>query len=204
MKKGYRVLREILHQYFTKGERFFVQQELAHACGISLGTLNPLIKKLERMRMIECRPFGLRLLDPRRLLVYWAARRDLFEDIVYSTHCVQEADEVERALVEAGFVLTAQSGYKRVFGKTPPDYDKVLVYGQAEKIRRIYGPRELEPNLIVLEPDEHLYRLSEHGVAPLVQLYVDLWQLGKLGGELKEDLERKLEEAPLKALERVR
>jgi len=57
--------------------------------------------------------------------------------------------------------------------------------------------------LFVLTPDEHLQRLSEGGIAPLVQIYVDLWQLGAHASRFVEGLEQKLALAPIRALEGV-
>ncbi len=57
--------------------------------------------------------------------------------------------------------------------------------------------------MFVLTPDEHLQRLSEGGIAPLVQIYVDLWQLGAHASRFVEELEKKLALAPIRALEGV-
>jgi hypothetical protein len=202
VRRGYRILREMLHRYYEAGERFFSQKELAETCGLSLGTVNPFIKKLERMRIIECRPLGLRLLDPRRALLYWAARRDLFEDVTYSTFVPGELAEVEKTVGALG-ILTAHSGYRALFGRVPCEYSSVFVYTRKAEVEKKYIPREGPPNLFVLSPDEHLERLAKGRSAPLVQLYVDLWQLGELGGALLTEMERKLEGAPLRAIERV-
>jgi hypothetical protein len=55
----------------------------------------------------------------------------------------------------------------------------------------------------VLAPDDHLRRLSEGGVAPLAQIYVDLWQLGALANRFVEELDRKLAPATFRGLEEV-
>ena len=192
----------MLHRYYTTGERFFSQKELAETCGLSLGTVNPLIKKLERMRIVECRPLGLRLLDPKRALLYWAVERDFFKDVVYSTFTPDDLVEVESTVRGIG-LLTAHSGFKLIFGRVPCDYSSVFVYARADEVRKRYGPREGTPNLFVLQIDDHLQRLSPQGAVPLVQLYVDLWQMGELGGALLEEIEKKLASAPLKAIEKV-
>jgi DNA-binding Lrp family transcriptional regulator len=192
----------MLHRYYSTGERFFSQKELAENCNLSLGTVNPLIKKLERMRIVECRPLGLRLLDPKRALLYWAAERDFFRDVIYSTFTPDNVSEVEATVRGVG-LLTAHSGYKLLFGKVPLEYSNVFVYARVEEIKEKYGPREGPSNLFVLRIDDHLKRISEEGAVPLVQLYVDLWQLGELRGELLEEIEKKLASAPLRALERV-
>ncbi|MEM2282162.1 MAG: winged helix-turn-helix domain-containing protein [Candidatus Hadarchaeales archaeon] len=202
MRRGERIFREMLHRYYTGGERFFSQKELARSCGLSLGTVNPLVKRLELMGMVECRPLGLRLLDPERMLIYWAARRDLFGDIIYATYAPESPQEIESVLSPLG-VLTANSGFKRLFEGISVNYSEVYLYARKGEVQSRYGPREGKPNLFVLRPDEHLQKLSQGGVAPLVQIYVDLWQLGQLGGSVREELEKKLRAAPLRAIEGV-
>ena len=54
----------------------------------------------------------------------------------------------------------------------------------------------------MLSPDPHLVRLSEGGVAPLAQLYVDLWQIGGATvNRFVDELDRKLELVRVGALE---
>ncbi|MEM2978770.1 MAG: hypothetical protein QXM46_05760 [Candidatus Hadarchaeales archaeon] len=202
MRKIDRVMREILHQYHEKGRRFFNQKELAGSCGLSLGTVNPLVGKFELMGMVERRPLGFRLVDPRRMLLYWAATREISGDVVYTTFSAEAISRMEERLSSLG-LLTAHSGYRRIFGSCPVDYSRVFVYAPPEEVRRIYGPRRKRPNLFVLTPDEHLLKLGREGTVPPVQLYVDLWQLGSLAGRLLEDLERRLGEAPARAVEEV-
>ncbi|TDA31503.1 MAG: hypothetical protein DSO03_04780 [Hadesarchaea archaeon] len=202
VRKIDRVMREILHQYHEKGRRFFNQKELAENCGLSLGTVNPLISKFELMGMVERRPLGFRLVDPRRMLLYWAATREISGDVVYTTFSAESLSRMEERLSSLG-LLTAHSGYRRLFGSCPVDYSRVFVYAPPEEVKRIYGPRRKKPNLFVLTPDEHLLRLGKGGAVPPVQLYVDLWQLGSLAGRLLEDLEHRLGEAPARAVEEV-
>jgi DNA-binding Lrp family transcriptional regulator len=202
MRKIDRVMREILHQYHERGRRFFNQRELAETCGLSLGTVNPLVSKFELMGMVERRPLGFRLVDPRRMLLYWAATREISGDVVYTTFSADPLPRVEERLSSLG-LLTAHAGYRRLFGSVPVDYSSVFVYAPPEEVRRVYGPRRKKPNLFVLTPDEHLMRLGREGAVPPVQLYVDLWQLGSLAGRLLEELERRLGEAPVRAVEEV-
>lgn len=198
-----RILRETLNRFYTKGERFFNQKGLAQTCALSLGTVNPLIARLEQLGAIERRPLGFRLVDPKRALLYWAITRELPRDITYTTFVPQTAEELEADLPR-GAILTAYSGFRSKFGKTPADYDHVFVYADADEIKRAFKPTRGEKrNLFVLTPDEHLRRLSEGNLAPIVQIYVDLWQLGAPASRFVEELEREFEPAPTKAFEEV-
>lgn len=113
------------------------------------------------------------------------------------------ASELE-AKLPRGAILTAYSGFRAKLGSTPADYEQVFVYADADEIKRAFKPNgNKERNLFVLAPDEHLRRLSERGVAPPVQIYVDLWQLGAPGSRFVQELEREFASAPTRALEEV-
>ena len=144
---------------------------------------------------------GFRLIDPKRALLYWAITRELTKDVTYTTFVPTTTGEIEAGLPR-GAILTAYSGFLSKLGSTPADYEQVFAYADAGEIKRAFKPTSRrERNLFVLTPDEHLQRLSERGVAPLVQIYVDLWQLGAPASRFVKELERKLASAPTRALE---
>lgn len=203
MKKGERVLRETLHRFYERNERFMSQKALADACGLSLGTVNPVVRKLGQLGAIEKKPLGFRVSDPMRILLYWANTRNLIDDVVYSTRAHLSAEELEVG-VPRGTILTAYSGFKTRFGEAPVDYREVYVYASPANVRRKFPPaRGYRRNLFVLKPDEHLERLSEGGAAPLAQIYVDLWQLGEPAKKFVDELEARLRLAEVGALREV-
>ncbi|MEW6221715.1 MAG: hypothetical protein AB1476_00115 [Candidatus Hadarchaeota archaeon] len=203
MRKIDRLLREILHHFHERGERFFNQKNLAEVCDLSLGTVNPVITRLEQIGAIDRKPLGFRLINPGRAQIYWAVTRELPKDITYATFVPKKVEEIESDLPK-GSILTAYSGYKAKIGSVPADYSQVFIYADAAAIRRVHRPTPRKKrNLFVLTPDEHLARLSEGGVAPLVQTYVDLWQLGAPASRFVEELEKRLARAPTKAFEEV-
>ncbi len=203
MRKIDRILREILHRFYEHGERFFNQKGLSATCEISLGTINPLIARLEQLGALERKPLGFRLIDPKRALLYWAVTRELGKDIAYTTFVPDRVEKLEAEL-PSGAILTAYSGFRAKFSSTPADYEQVFVYADTDVVKRAFKPTAKgRHNLFVLAPDEHLQRLSEHGVAPLVQIYVDLWQLGAPASRFVEELEREFAPAPTRALEEV-
>ena len=208
MRKGDRVFREILYKVYEHGERFMSQKALARACGLSLGMVNLLIAKLENFGAIEKKPLGFRVTGPRKILLYWAGKRDLAKDIIYSTYSPSSATSIE-AQMSAGAIFTAYSGYRLRFGEAPVDYDEVYVYADSREVKRMFPKRVTHrKNIFVLSLDPHLKRVSEGGVAPLAQIYVDLWQLGAPANKFSEELDRKLELAQVGAfkamIERVR
>lgn len=192
MKKAHRVLREILVQSYERGSRFLSQKSVAESCEVSLGTVNPVISKLAELGTVERRPQGFRILDAKKILQYWSAHRDLRKDIVYSAYASGFPEDIEEQFSE-GVIFTAYSGYRMNFGSTPTDYPEVYIYGGRDKVARGFRQKKEERNIFVLELGEHLEKVSRDKIAPLVQVYVDLWQLPppadrfleKLGQELK-------------------
>lgn len=155
------------------------------------------------MGAIERKPLGFRLIDPKRALLYWAITRELERDITYTTFVPGTVAELEARLPRSA-IRTAYSGFRAKLGSTPADYEQVFIYAGADEIQRAFKPTSRESrNLFVLEPDEHLQRLSEKNVAPIVQIYVDLWQLGALASRFVDELEREFAPAPTRALEGV-
>jgi len=151
-------------------------------------------KSLERPRSIGAvrgDSSGIRVLDPRRLQLLWAARRDLERDIVYSTRVALPVREIE-ARLPASAIPTAYSAFVRHEGvNLVADYEEVVVYGSALEMRRRFPQRRGEPNLMVLEPDPLLQRYGP--VAPRCQVYADLfnlptWQAQRFLNALDRDL----------------
>ncbi len=193
MKKNQRVLREMLYRTYERGERFMSQKTLAQVCGLSLGTVNPLMGKLEQIGAIEKKPMGFRVTDAKRVLLYWANTRGLVKDIVYSANSHLPLKEIEAGMPK-GAILTAYSGYRARFGNVPADYDAVYVYADPLAVKRRFPPEKgRRKNLFVLAFDPHLARLSKGGAAPVAQIYVDLWQLGAPANRFIEALDEQLE-----------
>ena len=122
---------------------------------------------------------GLRLIDPSRLLMIWAARRNLGNDIIERFLVQGSATTVERSITSqtvilGGFgALVARSG-----ANTVADYETVLVYGDPQiqidgSIEDTNPTRTTE--LIVLEPDPLLRRYGR--TTPSTQAWVDLFNL---------------------------
>ncbi len=109
MKKGDFVLRQILYAVYERGVSFMSQKALARACGSSLGTVNQTIAKLERIGTVEKKPLGFRVTDPKKILLYWAAKRDLAKDVIYATSSHLSAVEIEAQMPSIA-IVTCYSG----------------------------------------------------------------------------------------------
>jgi hypothetical protein len=132
-------------------------------------------------------------------LIYWASIRELRRDIIYSTYSPLSVREIESQL-PAG-VLTAYPAFRAAFGSAPTDYEQVYIYGERSRIKRAFPPRRGKENLFVLNPDPHLKRLSSGRIAPLVQVYVDLWWLGSPAKKFVWKLDQKLERVAVEKIE---
>lgn len=118
---------------------------------------------------------GLRVIDPKRLQLLWAGRRDLMADVVYETRVALPVREIEARLPSTA-IPTAFTAYVRLEGRNViADYDQVVVYAEGNEIRRRFPSKKGRPNLVVLDPDPILPRYGV--VAPRCQIYVDLFNL---------------------------
>ncbi len=204
MKKNTRVLREILYRVYDQGEFFMSQKALAEACHTSMDTVNRTVAKLSHFRAIEKKPFGFRVAEPKKVLMFWAATRNLIDDIAYVTYSPDSANEIEHQMPERT-VFTAFSGFHKKFGRSPVGYDEVYVYADPEEVRRRFPESAaLKTNIYVLEPDEHLTKTSKDKAPPIAQLYVDLWQIGGSPADRYVlELEQSFEAKPLEAFKRL-
>lgn len=189
MKKNEWVYREILYGFMEKKERLFTQKALSERCDVSLGNVNKAVFPLEKINAIEKKPRGFVVINPRKLLLYWASARKLDGDVVYRTRVERSVAEIEKSLPNVMF--TAYTGYKMAFGSVPSDYSEVVVYGNPADVKERFPPRKGSANIILLKSDSHLKKFK--GV-PLAQIYVDLWNLGTWYAEdfLKE-LDKRME-----------
>jgi hypothetical protein len=172
MRKKEWVYREILYQVLEKRVHFFKQKNLAEICGVSIGNVNKSLDPLEKMNCIEKKPRGFHVIDPKKMLLYWASIRNLDKDIVYETRNNKPVDETEKELPPV--IFTAYSGYKFLFKSIPADYSEVWVYGGGEAVEDRFKQAHGRPNIFVLKMDEHLKKFRE---IPLAQLFVDLWNI---------------------------
>lgn len=174
MKKE-RVYREILYGVLEERRRVFKQLELSKACRLSLSTVNYALKPLESMNAIEKRRSGFNVLDPKKVLLYWASIRRLGKSIVYQTYLDKPVEEIESEIPPRS-VFTAYSAFKLRFNRVPSDYGEVVVYGVKEDFEKRFGKEDsrFNPNLMVLNLDDHLTKFK---VVPMSQIFVDLWNL---------------------------
>jgi len=126
---------------------------------------------------VEMHRRGFTVINPKKILVYWACIRNLEREVVYKTHVNENVERIE-TLLPPHSILTAYSAFKLRFKRVPAEYNEVIVYGRKEEFEKRFGKQEykLPENLIVLKLDEHLLSFPS---IPIAQIFVDLWNLKK-------------------------
>ena len=149
--------------------------KLSDELGLGTTTIHRALERPRSIGAVLGSASGLRVVDPKRLLLLWAATRDLAGDIVYSTRVRNSVAEIEARLPPSA-IPTAFTAFVRHEGRNlVADYDQVVVYGNGPELRRRFPTARGEPNLLVLEPDPLLQRYGT--VVPRCQVYVDLFNL---------------------------
>ncbi len=185
------VYRELLFQALEKNKREFTQKQLSEILGTSLSNVNHALKPLKRMNAVKINPQNFVLVNPRKVLFYWASIRNTKKDVVYSTRAEASVSQIEKSM-PAGVFFTAYSGFKFAFKEAPADYTSVYVYAKnSDEIKKRFPEKMFPHNLFVLKADE---LQSKYGkTLPVAQLFVDLWNLQEwFASDYLKALEEKL------------
>jgi hypothetical protein len=180
--KTERIYRELLLSSLS-GEHVVKQKCLAQRCDTSIGLVNKTVRRLESAGAVEATKFGVRILSPPRVLNLWATERNLARE-VFAAFRIDSLEKVERNL-PGDAILTAFSGWVCLTGSKPAEYSSIYFYvHDKEEFQgwlefRRSGIRRTNPNVFVLHrEDPHLISVSKKGIAPVPQLYVDIYSIG--------------------------
>jgi hypothetical protein len=175
LKRTEMVWRHLLVGAFDQGSRRSSLTQLSEELNVPVSTIHKALERPRAIGAVRGSASGLRVLDPKRLLLLWAAHRDLNGDIVYATKVPMSVSEVEARLPSSA-IPTAYTAFVQYEGlNLVADYEQVLVYADVTEMRRRFPSRRGEANLLVLEPDPLLNRYGK--VAPRCQVYADLFNL---------------------------
>jgi len=193
MRRIERVYCEILHKYIHKKISRFTQRQLSIECEVSIGTVNYALSPLQQMGVIEKKQRSFSLLNPKKLLLYWASIRNLRNDIVYSTYAPNGVREIEHLMPSC--IFTAYTAYRLVFEVAPADYGEVYAYADEKLVETRFPPNHSRPdNIFILKKDKYIEKRSKNGIAPVQLVYVDLWNLNTwYANEFLKDFDTKLE-----------
>ena len=169
------VWRHLLVTALDVGIRRSSLTELSAELDLPVSTIHKALERPRAIGAVRGSATGLRVLDPRRLQVMWAAQRDLNRDIVYATRVPMTANEIE-ARLPVSAIPTAYTAFVLHEGRNlVADYEQVVAYADANEVRRRFPRRRGQANLLILEPDPLLSRYGR--VAPRCQVYADLFNL---------------------------
>lgn len=175
LKKKEIIWREILFQSIEQKKHQFTQKALSEKFGYSLSTVFNALKIPRASGAIEVKSKYFLVHDQEKFLNIWATFRNLSKDIVYKTRIDASVAQIE-GLMPPDAIFTACSAYRLKFNDAPADYDKVYIYSNnLEEIKKRFPLQTGNPNLIALKPDAELRKFGP--LAPLPQMYVDLWNL---------------------------
>ena len=169
------VWRHLLVAAFDNGIRRSSLTHLSAELDLPLSTVHKALVRPRAIGAVRGSASGLRVLDPKRLLLMWAGLRALDGDIVYATKVPMAVNEIE-ARLPISAIPTAYTAFIQHEGRNlVADYEQVVVYADGNEVRRRFPPRRGEANLLVLEPDPLLSRYGK--VTPRCQVYADLFSL---------------------------
>ncbi len=169
------VWRHLLVGAFDRGIRRSSLTQLSAELDLPVSTIHKALERPRAIGAVRGSASGLRLLDPKRLLLLWAALRDLNGDLVYATKVPMAVNEIE-ARLPISAIPSAYTAFVQHEGRNlVADYEQVVVYAEANEVRRRFPSRRGDANLLVLEPDPLLSRYGR--VAPRCQVYADLFNL---------------------------
>jgi len=195
MKKYERIYREILIGILNKKEKFS-QLELSKKCYISIGLVNKILKKLKEMGAVEIFPMEFRILDASKIIFEWAAKRNINNDISEKYCLNMKTIEIEKSLP---FILTAYSAWRLLNKNIPFEYNNIYVYvpeEQKELLKVWLKDKIIEKGkenlFIIFTDDRHLIENCKKKIAPLPQVFVDLYSLPEFQSKyfIKDILEK--------------
>jgi len=185
------IWREILFQAIEKNKKQFTQKNLAAKFKFSLSTVFNALKVPRSTGAINVKGRFFTITDIEKFLTIWATFRNLEKDIVYKTHVDLSPMKIEGE-VPKSVIYTAYSAYRLKFKQAPADYDKIYIYSKdLTQIKKRFPKKRGYENLIVLNPDKFLKNYGS--IPPLVQIYVDLWNLKEwYAHDFLNDLRKKI------------
>jgi hypothetical protein len=173
--KSEAVWRHLLVRAFEGERRLPSITDLSSQLELGVSTVHKALQRPVAIGAVRVRGSGgIRVLDPWRLLMMWAGRRDLSHDVLAVYRTPMSAPDAERVLAEKPLVL---GGFGAVVGHLQgnriADYDQVLCYGSPDDLPARLKGQQGDVVITVLEPDPLLARYGR--LTPLPQAYVDLF-----------------------------
>lgn len=195
MKNYEKLYRELLIGVLEKRE-VFTQLELSKKCGVSLGLVNKIINNLAEIGAVDIQTRQFRIIDGSKILFNWASKRRIKKDIS-EKYCIDMSmSEIEKSLP---FIFTGYSAWRLLTNSLPFDYNEVYIYIpiKEKNLFRIWLKDKLvkkgkENLFVIFTDDEHLIKNIKKKIAPVPQIFVDIYSIGNLPSKyfIKEILDK--------------
>ncbi len=194
MKTYEKIYREILIGVLEK-KVSFTQLGLSKKCGVSLGFVNKIVRRLEEIGAVDIQRRKFRIIDSSKIIFDWASKRRIKQDVSEKYFIDMDISNIEKSLP---FIFTGYSAWRLLKKSVPFDYDEIYIYVPVEKKELFYiwlkdkPTKKGKENLFVIfTDDEHLIKNSKKKIAPLPQIFVDIYSIGSLASKyfIKEILE---------------
>ncbi len=170
------VWRELLDRVIEKKNPDFTITELAKKYSLSTSIVNHALIPLRDLNIVKINKTSSKVIDWEKLLFFWATRRNIKRDIIYSTFSPSAVFGRE-GLMPLKVIPTGFTAFRYLLSKTPADYDHVYFYSdKIEKIIKRFPKSKRPPNIFILKPDRYLLKNKKIGLA---QLFVDLWNMSE-------------------------
>ena len=168
------IWRELLNRVIEERNPNFTITELAKKYGLSTSVVHYALFPLRNLNIVKINKTLSKVVDWERLLFFWATRRNLKKNIIYSTYSSLQVYDRE-GLMPPDVIPTAFTAFRLDFKKTPSDYDHIYFYSnKIEEIIKRFPRKSHPPNIFILKPDIYLLKSKKIGLA---QLFADLWNL---------------------------
>ncbi|MBN1377286.1 winged helix-turn-helix domain-containing protein [Candidatus Woesearchaeota archaeon] len=174
MKKEDRLIIELIEKY-RKKQRSFTQLQLSSdkELNISIGMVNKIINKLEKIGIIRLKQRSFEIIDIAKLINYLCVKRELNKDIFESFYVDLPVKKIENSMPN-NITYTAYSAYRLSFDESPADYSEIYVYS-SESLKKRFSKHIKninKNNVFVLKKNFEMEK-----IAPVSLIYADLWNL---------------------------
>lgn len=168
------IWRDLLDRVIERNNNQFTLTELAKKYSLSTSVVNHAIIPLKELNIVKIGKFSSVVINWEKLLFFWATRRNLKKDIIYSTFSHLSVYDRE-GFMPGSVIPTAYTAFRYFFKKTPADYNNVYFYSKnIKEIEKRFPKNKRPPNIFILKPDPYLAKSKK---ISLSQLFVDLWNL---------------------------
>ncbi|MFH1896135.1 MAG: hypothetical protein ABH814_01500 [bacterium] len=177
MKKIETIWHHILIKALEEKQFKHTQKQIAGKFGYSLSTVNYALEKPTAIGAIRKSGWFFVLEDFKKLLYFWATRRNLGKDIFYKTKADGTVGTIEGQMFPEA-VFAGYSAGKRLLSEAPADYSKVYFYANPQDLDKImarFPVQKGEPNVFALTTPPSI--LDHAQLTDLSLTFVDTWNL---------------------------